>query len=176
MILNINETQETKKLDLENKSLNNSNLLNDYKNLSYSNITSSILSNVNSSCPDLYADNTTSGSITVYNKGAYVAFLSWGYCLNGEYCNFESPYIPVLQSYKINIPEGATGINLLALISFDFSESDIICRKEYATPCTKCFSLWGTIFYYGCSEMPCPSNIVEGSPIPPENDAPDCNS
>ncbi|KEI10223.1 hypothetical protein Z957_00385 [Clostridium sp. K25] len=161
MISNINETQEVKQLE--------------YENYSYSNVLTPTLINCNSSSPDLYADNNSnSESITVYNKGAYVAFLSWGYYLNDKYCSFESPYIPVLQSFKIDIPSEATGINLLALISFDFSEFDIICRKEYAKPSTKCFSLWGTIFYYGCSEIPCPSNMVGGSPIPPGNNTSGC--
>ncbi|KGM95038.1 hypothetical protein IRP63_04745 [Clostridium botulinum] len=173
MISNINSIQESSSLELENKVLNN--FSNDYKNLSSPQVLAQNLSNYTCSSPDLYANNNNSESITVYNKGAYVAFLSWGYYLNGQYCNFESPYIPVLQSYKITIPTGATGINLLALISIDFSDFDIICRREYATPCTKCLYLWGTLFYYGCSEMPCPSNIVEGSPIPPGNTVPDCN-
>lgn len=133
-------------------------MISDYSTNGCKNLSSSSLNNYTGIYPNALNDNNA-GAVTIYNKGAYVAFVSWGYYLNGKYYDLVSPYLPVLRSYKVILPAGATGIRILPFLTLDFTDFQTICRKNYPAPVTKCFYLWGSLLYYGCAEMPCPPSM-----------------
>ncbi|AEB76482.1 hypothetical protein ADU80_08630 [Clostridium botulinum] len=124
---------------------------------------------------NVFAGNQGNGFINISNHGAFVASCHLGYKSNGQSYFQSANYLPVLQSKLFTLPKDATGIVLQVDCWIDFSVSTTMCIEHFNSVVQKCFYLWGTVAYNGCSEIPCSGNGGNGgNPTPPTPTPPCC--
>jgi cytolysin (calcineurin-like family phosphatase) len=98
--------------------------------------------------------NCQENSVTILNKGWYVARFKIEGIFNGKYETRSSGDITAGQSRSFNIPDDSTNVELHALcILYPYLE---IFQRQISMPSGKlCFHVWGTIFDLRWKEVKC---------------------
>ncbi|MEF9953276.1 MAG: hypothetical protein RR840_01025 [Clostridium sp.] len=105
------------------------------------------------------------GFISVYNGSGYIAIYTVQYELDGAHHFYQTPRFSLFFTEKVNIPAGATKINLRVWYYLDIRTWVPFFDMDFETPPSICYKLYGTIYNPGCGEIPCDAIGA----APPEN-------
>lgn len=94
------------------------------------------------------------GSILVRCEGGYVARFTLSYMLNGHDFSKHSGDISLGVNKSESIPSGATNIHLKVEEMWGFGWSTIF-TKNYDSPATQCFKVYGTTLSPKYAEISC---------------------
>lgn len=100
-------------------------------------------------------EQNDAGSITVTNKGAYVAAFSITYKLKNRQVTQHSGNFTNPTNQALNIPSGATEIFLKIEEMVFFRTWSAFHTERFDMPVTKCYSISGTTLNPKCKEVPC---------------------
>lgn len=101
----------------------------------------------------LMASNDCSGSILVRNTGGYVARFSVTYTLDGKEYKQESGEFTAGVNKSIEIPAGATNVNLKVEDAWFICSWSTIFTKHFDSPVAKQYHIYGTTLNPGWEEM-----------------------
>ncbi|KAK7603307.1 hypothetical protein V9T40_003306 [Parthenolecanium corni] len=97
----------------------------------------------------------TTGSISVYNNGGYVAIFNVDYDLNGMRKTESSGKFTLGVTKEISIPEGATNVYLKVEEYWFIGSLTTIFTKTFDGPVHECYKIWGTTLSPSYAEQNC---------------------
>ncbi|KAK7590706.1 hypothetical protein V9T40_002319 [Parthenolecanium corni] len=95
------------------------------------------------------------GFINVHNSGSYVATFNMDYDMNGQRESESSGNFPLDMEKEVQIPDGATNINLKVEEYWSHHSKTTVFTKSFNSPVCKCYKIEGTTFSPLWKEVAC---------------------